>query len=1122
MKCPKCQFENPEDSNFCLQCGEKMELKCPECAKVLPIRAKFCNNCGHKLRKSDLLSLDDLSFEEKLINIQKYLPKGLTEKILSQKDRIEGEHKQVTVMFCDMAGFTQLAEDLGPENTYAIMDNVYEVLIRKVHDYEGTVNELTGDGIMALFGAPRAVEEAPQRAIRAAQAIHREMARLSDKLTKERLKKKPIEIRIGIHTGPVVVGSLGSDLRVEFKAVGDTVNLASRIEGLAKPGSTYVSEETFNLSQGYFRFEILGDKTVKGKKDPIIVYRVIASSSRRTRFDVSAERGLTPLVGRERDLDLLLDSYEMAKKGNGNAITIVSDAGIGKSRLLYEFRKYVSNEDITFLEGKCLSYSKGDIYHPVIDILKSIFDLYENDSGSAIKKKIEKGLKRLQIDIASTLPYILELLSVKNNTADLTQLSPEAKKENIIAAIIGLVIRGSEIRPLIMAIEDLHWIDKSSEELTKYLLRSLAGSRVLLIFTYRTEYIPIWSNKSYHKQINLNRLSKEQSLEIVISLLGSKNIDSELEKLVIEKTEGVPFFIEEFIKSLKNLKIIVKDKKGFRLKNDSKILDVPSTIQDIIMTRVDALPESGKRLLQIGAVIEREFPYELFKKVSGLDRKELNSNLSVLIETELMYIRGTQADVTYVFKHALIQEVVYNSILLRKRRELHGLIGEAIEDLKKDNIDEYYAILAKHYIESQKLEKGADYSRLAAKKSIRAASFIEAFGHAKRCVSCLEKLPDTIENSKKIIDARTILANYYLTLIYLNEAKQTIDVIIDKAHQINYRKRLPRIYTVIGIYNLWVKEDFANGYKYLNEAIKISEEVTDFLSLYFANFYLGWSFSFNCDFQRAEEHLRTSLDLSELGNNLIGISFAKGVMSSATYNFHGRVAQAYDIGQDLLNMIEKSADTFIKGMAYSGFGASCFYKGYLERAEEYLLNGIAFSEKTTQAGWKAWTCFYLGEVYLNKENYIKAQEYYREGIKTLESVSVLPSAVCMFRVSLARATVLNKEKDISLTQLIENYTNNKFKALEGWIAQYISEIILCIDDKKFGEAKKWVNIAIEANKKNKMNWLLGHDHVLLSKISRLREDILGANEELSNAIKIYKGCGADGWVEKYEKQLATL
>ena len=315
MQCPECNTENPEGKKFCRECGAKFSLACPQCAAEIFTGDKFCGECGYDLTAPFESSPRELSFDEKLDRIQRYLPKGLTEKILSQKDKIEGERKQVTVMFCDMEGFTPLVEKVGPDEAYGIMDQVYEILIHKVHDYEGTVNEMTGDGIMALFGAPIALEDAPQRAIRSALAIHREMVKFSEQM-KQTIKSIPsLKMRIGIHSGPVVVGTLGNNLRVEFKAVGDTVNLASRMEGLAAPGSTFVTEETFKLTEGLFRFEALGEKEVKGKKEPVKTYRVIAPSGRRTRFDVSAERGLTHFVGRERELELLLDSLARAEEG---------------------------------------------------------------------------------------------------------------------------------------------------------------------------------------------------------------------------------------------------------------------------------------------------------------------------------------------------------------------------------------------------------------------------------------------------------------------------------------------------------------------------------------------------------------------------------------------------------------------------------------------------------------------------------------------------------------------------------------------------------------------------------------------------------------------------------------
>ncbi|UCC59304.1 MAG: AAA family ATPase, partial [Dehalococcoidia bacterium] len=569
MKCTKCEFENPEDADFCVECGVPVEFYCPQCGVATPATGKFCKKCGQNLQRKEVALPVDLSFEEKLEKIQRYLPDGLTEKILAQRGKIEGERKQVTVMFCDAEGFSQISEKLGPEKVYSVIDEVFEILIHKVHEYGGTVNKMTGDGIMALFGAPIALEDAPQRAIRSALAIQRDISRLSDR-KKEETGMPSIRIRVGIHTGPVVVGSLGNDLRVEFTAVGDTVNLASRMEGLAEPGTVYVTEDTFKLTEGLFRFEALGEVHIKGKETPVKAYRVIAPSTRRTRFDVSAERGLTSFLGREREVELLLDGLDRARSGRGQAFSVMGEAGVGKSRLLYEFRKALGSQDVTFLEGRCLSYSTNVAYHPVIDLLQSTFDIQEGDGDNRIREKVKRGLKEMGTDEASTLPFILELMSVKDSGIDPLGLSPEARKDRTLEALRRIVLKGSEMRPLVLAIEDLHWVDRSSEDTLKSLLDAISGAQVLLIFTYRPEFVHTWGTKSYHSQVNLMRLSNRETLAMAAYILGTEVIGSDLEELILEKTEGIPFFIEEFIKSLKDLEMIEWRDSGYYLAKDIK------------------------------------------------------------------------------------------------------------------------------------------------------------------------------------------------------------------------------------------------------------------------------------------------------------------------------------------------------------------------------------------------------------------------------------------------------------------------------------------------------------------------------------------------------------------------
>jgi predicted ATPase len=363
-------------------------------------------------------------------------------------------------------------------------------------------------------------------------------------------------------------------------------------------------------------------------------------------------------------------------------------------------------------------------------------------------------LKKLKVDEDSTLPYLLELFSVKDSGVDNFSMSPEARKDRIMEAIRRITLKGSELRPLILAYEDLHWIDRSSEEVLKYALESIPGARVLMIFTYRPEFVHTWGGKSYHSQVNLNRLSNRESLVMVSHILGEGEIDRAFEELILEKTEGIPFFIEEFIKSLRELSIVEKRNKRYHLEKDIRNVTIPSTIQDVIMARVDALPDEAKEMLQTGSVIEREFSHELIKQVTGLSEKELISNLSVLKDSELLYERGIYPQSSYIFKHALTREVVYDSILTKRKKQLHDEIGNVIGEIYKDSLDEQYGILAEHYITSEKYEKGAKYSILAAKKAQKRASFKDAIAFAHKSAACLENLPRTEDTEKKLIDAR--------------------------------------------------------------------------------------------------------------------------------------------------------------------------------------------------------------------------------------------------------------------------------------------------------------------------------------------------------------------------------
>jgi class 3 adenylate cyclase/tetratricopeptide (TPR) repeat protein len=1122
MLCPKCQFENPEKSNFCLECGQKLEQKCPQCEKALPAAAKFCNACGYQLPEKPTPYPKKISFDEKLDRIQRYLPKGLTEKILSQRDRIEGERRQVTVMFCDLEGFTALSEKLGTEETYTVIDHVYEILIHKVHDYEGTVNEMTGDGIMALFGAPIALEDAPQRAIRSSLAIHREMTKFSDSIIKEKKNISPLKMRIGIHTGMVVVGTLGNNLRVEFKAVGDTVNLASRIENLAESGITLVSEETFKLTEGLFRFEAVGARPIKGKKEPVYVYQVIAPSSRRTRFDVSAERGLAPLVGRDRELELLMDGFRRSKAENGQAYSIVSEAGGGKSRLLYEFRKAVSNEDITFLEGRCLSYSKGLAYHPIIDILKSNFDIRENDDDFRTREKIINGLKFIKVDEEAALPYLLELLSVKDSGIDQIITSPEERKERILATLKNIVIKGAEIRPLIMAIEDLHWIDQSSEACIKEVMDNISGARIFFIFTYRPEFVHTWGVRSYHQQINLNRLSNREGLEIVYHLMATRKVDARLEDLILQKTEGVPLFIEELIRSLLHLKLIYTKNGTYCLKETVQDVHIPSTIQDIIMARVDSLPEQAKYVLQAGAAIEREFSYHLLKAVIDLSENELQSCLSAMKNSELIYERGIFPDSTYVFKHSVTREVIYDSILSSRKKQLHEAIGSAIEMLYQSNLAEYFGVLTEHFVSSGNYEKGADYAKKAGKKAQKAASYGDAIEYSQKSVSCLDKLPVTSEVEKKLVDARVTLGLYYNQMSQHPKAKEAVNPIIQLALDRNFQRRISQIYTIIGTYDFAVLSDYTRAVEYLKNALKIAEEQNDFVSLWVANHWLGHAYSENCEFDKALKHLENSLNINLAVNIVWGISIMKSCIAHNVYGLKGDIDLQFQTSSEGLELAEKSGDALSRTEAYVSHGYAQYFKGHIDEAEAFLKKGCATSERINYIAMNCMANFGLNEIYFEKKDYRRCQERINKAILALKALEGWPEWIKFDQLAIIRAKVLNNEKDFDLKSLDENLCENKMKTLEGWTANLMGEIYMHLEAKSFSESEHWILKAIEADNRNGMRWHLARDYALYAQLLKRKGDHENARENLGKAVDIMKKCGADGWVEKYEKEQSAL
>jgi len=704
MKCPKCEFENPEGLKFCGECGTKLEVFCPKCKTPNPPEFKFCGECGHDLREPKEAPAIDYA------RPQSYTPKHLAEKILTTRSSIEGEHKLVTVMFADVAGFTSMSEKLDPEEVHQIMDGCFKILMDEIHKYEGTINQFTGDGLMALFGAPLAHEDHAQRACHAALAAQKGLVPYAEKLQRE----FGIEfmVRIGLNSGAVVVGAIGDDLRMDYTAQGDTANLAARMESSAEPGGVLVSEHTYKLAGDFFEFKFVGKIEFKGKQEPQKAYGLMKPTDIETRIEASVARGLKELVGRDDALETLSRAFGRAKQGDAQIVDVVGEAGIGKSRLVYEFEKAMGGE-ATFLTGVCAHYGRNINFLPVTDIVRAVFGVEEGmtaeEVGDRIAQKATDGL-------ASMIPFYRNLLSLPVDDPMFKMLDAEARKDGTFEAVKDLLLVGSAEKPLVVFLEDVHWIDKISEDLFTFFSRCILDHPILMLSAYRPEGAPPWAHGAHYQRLGLETLGSKSAIRLVRNMVGGLPLDPDLEQKIVAKTGGNPFFVEEIVRELLERGDIVKMDDRYVCHRPIDQLQIPDTVQGVLSARMDRLSEDLKRTMQVASVIGRDFAFQLLKSIMALG-DDLRTHLTNLVGLEILYEKVLYPELKYIFKHALTQEVAYESLLKQRRREIHGRIAQAIEELFPDRLEEHYEMLAHHYGRSGDAEKTVHYLLLAGKKS---------------------------------------------------------------------------------------------------------------------------------------------------------------------------------------------------------------------------------------------------------------------------------------------------------------------------------------------------------------------------------------------------------------------
>ena len=634
---------------------------------------------------------------------------------MSSRSALEGERKQVTVLFADCAGFTAMSTHLDPEDLHAVMDGCFAGITEAVHRYEGTVNQFTGDGVMALFGAPIAHEDHAVRAVAAALAIQKAIGAYAETL--KRTRGLDFALRIGINTGPVVVGRIGDDLRMDYTAQGETVNLAARLQTAAAPGATLISEATQALVSGYFVTLDAGAFEVKGLDHPVHAFTVADQRRRRARFEVAVERGLTPLVDRTRELGRLVESVARARSGRGQVISVVGDAGVGKSRLIYELRRRLADEPVLCLEGHCLPHGEALPFHLVAQFLQTNFGLEEGDAPAAQAAKVAEGVERLDPALVWTVPYLRHVLGLSADELEHDGLDQAQRKRRLIDAVKALTLRGAQHRPLVLLAEDLQWMDRHSEEYCRALVDSVAGHPIVLVFTHRPGYTAPWQDRSFHERLTLEALSEDDTAEMVKGMLGLPELSPAVRELVVSRSEGNPFFIEELTRYLRERAL--HEGAGAR---DAR---VPSTVHDLLTARIDRLPDTLKRTLQLASVLGRDFALALLERIAPASA-DVKGDVAELVRLELLREKDVFPDLRLSFSHMLVRQVAYDGLLLKARAELHARAGAAIESLYPSRTDEFVQELAEHYGKSADRDKALHYLERAADRAAGLFAYEEA------------------------------------------------------------------------------------------------------------------------------------------------------------------------------------------------------------------------------------------------------------------------------------------------------------------------------------------------------------------------------------------------------------
>ena len=1143
MNCRHCQAENPGDALFCESCGFRLEVACPNCGVANRSGARFCKKCGQRLIEAVQGSL---VIEGKFGSVETYTPKYLAEKILASRHKLQGERKQVTVLFADIKGSTKLLENLDPEEGQKLIDPVLRIMTDAVHRYEGTVNQVLGDGIMALFGAPLAHEDHALRACYAALAMQDEMRRYRQKLGQS--EETGLQIGVGMNSGEVVVRSIDNDLNIDYSALGHTTHLAARMQELSGPGEALMSASTLRQVEGFIQIQPLGPVQVKGVSQAIEVYSVIGATSARTRVQAGAARGLTPLVGRSAEIDVFKKLVEQVIAGHGQILAMIGEAGMGKSRLVHEFTRHQLTPGWLVLEAASVSYGKATPYFPLIEMLRRYFGIGPGEGSEEIQSRVVAHLLELDRTLKDAIPPILSLLGALpeeetsseergNQQTPLSDLGevirrfnsmdPQQRRRHTLDTIKRICIRESQRQNLLLIFEDLHWIDHETQAFLDVLVDSVPMARLMLLVNYRPQYNNQWSDKTYYTQLRIDPLRTNNAEELLSKLLGSNPDLAPLKQLLAKRTEGNPFFAEETVRSLVETGVLVGEKGNYRPALKIADLVIPSTVQNVVADRIDHLPPEEKHLLQTAAVIGVIVPLDLLAAVSELSDEQLFEYLAHLQSAEFIYESNLFPTLEYTFKHALTNEVAYGALLRDRRVALHARIVRALE-INTPSLD-HVEKLAHHAFCGEIWEKAATYLRQAGTKSMARSAYREAVSYFDQALNSLGHLSKDRRTMEQALELRLDLRNALFPVEELDRLHENLLAAERLAESVGDERRLGRVcgylahyYTLMG--------DRDNAARSSERGLKIANALNDFALQIELNYYVGRAYYYTGDYRRSIECHKLNIDA--LSGSDLHQSFDMEcppailcrVFLVMCLSETGEFVFAIEHGREALRLAEQIEHTFGSIYVHFALGLTHLRMGELKTAIEVLERGMDRCKAADIPVQFPLVASPLGFAYVLAKRV-------DEGIKLLEQAvgqTAFKKRVSgqAFRVSLLSEAYLRAGRlDDAATQAasaLELSQAYRERGREAWILRLMGEIGRMRTPVQVEWTESQYRRAMDLAEDLAMRPLVAHCHFGLGQLWAQSGYSDKALEELLRASDLYRSLNMTASLYETEAALATI